>query len=87
VSTTESSHRDGGFRLHGSAAAECVNETDATVAEKGAHFIAPIPEEFTRIRTKHSCLEATILPAGSYPGGDPFDRLLEFHARPGGFIG
>ena len=49
-------------------AAECVNETDATIAEKGARFIAPIPEEFTRIRTKHSCLEDTILPAGSYVG-------------------
>ena len=57
-------------------AAECVNETDATISEKGAHFIAPIPEEFTRIRTKHSCLEATILPAGSYAGQNAAIRSI-----------
>jgi uncharacterized protein len=40
----------------------------AAVAEKDGRFIAPTPEEATRIRAKHSFLKATSLPAGSYPG-------------------
>jgi uncharacterized protein len=42
----------------------------AAVAEKGGRFIAPAPEEATRIRAKHSFLKATTLPAGSYAGQD-----------------
>jgi len=69
VSTTGSSAprlRAAAFSVTRRPAAECVNETDATIAEKGAHFIAPIPEEFTRIVT--SRLEAMILPASSHAG-------------------
>jgi hypothetical protein len=40
----------------------------AAVAQAGGRFIAPSPEETTRIRAKHSFLKATVLPAGSYPG-------------------
>ncbi|MBI2716534.1 MAG: TAXI family TRAP transporter solute-binding subunit [Rhizobiales bacterium] len=40
----------------------------AAVAQAGGRFIAPSPEEATRIRAKHSFLKATTLPAGSYPG-------------------
>jgi uncharacterized protein len=40
----------------------------AKVAEAGGRFIAPSPEEATRIRAKHSFLKATALPAGSYAG-------------------
>jgi hypothetical protein len=38
----------------------------AKVAEGGGRFIAPSPEEATRIRAKHSFLKATTLPANSY---------------------
>lgn len=38
------------------------------VAQAGGRFIAPTPEEAARIRTKHSFLKATALPANSYPG-------------------
>jgi len=40
----------------------------ATVALAGGRFIAPTPDEATRIRAKHSFLKALTLPAGSYPG-------------------
>jgi len=40
----------------------------AKVAEAGGRFIAPSPEETTRIRAKHSFLKATALPANSYAG-------------------
>jgi hypothetical protein len=40
----------------------------AQVAEAGGRFIAPTPEEAARIRTKHSFLKATTLPADSYAG-------------------
>ena len=40
----------------------------AAVAEKGGRFMAPTPDEATRIRAKHSFLKATTLPAGSYAG-------------------
>ncbi len=38
----------------------------AAVAQAGGRFIAPSPEEVTRVRAKHSFLKATTLPAGSY---------------------
>jgi len=40
----------------------------AALAEKGGRFIAPTAEEATRIRSKHSFLKSTTLPAGSYAG-------------------
>ncbi|MBI3703292.1 MAG: TAXI family TRAP transporter solute-binding subunit [Rhizobiales bacterium] len=40
----------------------------AAVAQAGGRFIAPSADEAARIRTKHSFLKATTLPAGSYPG-------------------
>ena len=40
----------------------------AAVAETGGRFIAPTPDEATRIRAKYSFLKATTLPAGSYAG-------------------
>ena len=40
----------------------------AAVAQAGGRFIAPSPEEVTRVRAKHSFLKATTLPAGSYAG-------------------
>ncbi len=55
----------------------------AKVAEAGGRFIAPSPEEATRIRAKHSFLKATTLPANSYAGqtaSDRVGRLLEFCA-------
>ena len=38
------------------------------IAQAGGRFIAPTPEERTRILARHSFLKATTLPAGSYPG-------------------
>jgi TRAP transporter TAXI family solute receptor len=38
------------------------------VAEAGGRFIAPSPEERTRIRAKHTFLKALTMPANSYPG-------------------
>ena len=38
------------------------------IAQAGGRFIAPSPDEATRIRAKHSFLKSTALPAGSYPG-------------------
>lgn len=40
----------------------------AKVAAAGGRFIAPSPEEATRIRAKHSFLKSTVLPANSYAG-------------------
>lgn len=40
----------------------------AAVAQAGGRFIAPMPEEATRIRAKRSFLKALTLPANSYPG-------------------
>jgi len=40
----------------------------AAIAQAGGRFIAPTPDEATRIRAKHSFLKSTTLPAGSYPG-------------------
>jgi uncharacterized protein len=40
----------------------------AAVAQAGGRFIAPSPQEVTRVRAKHSFLKSTILPAGSYAG-------------------
>jgi hypothetical protein len=36
----------------------------------GARFIAPEPDEISRIRAKHAILKSMTLPAGSYPGQD-----------------
>ncbi len=40
----------------------------SAIAEKGGRFIAPSADEAARIRSKHSFLKATTLPAQSYPG-------------------
>ena len=40
----------------------------AKIAETGGRFIAPSPDEASRIRAKHSFLKSTTLPANSYPG-------------------
>jgi len=40
----------------------------AALAEKGGRFIAPTAEEAARIRSKHSFLKNTTLPADSYAG-------------------
>ena len=41
--------------------------TTMAQAQGGARFIAPSPDEITRIRSKHSFLQALTIPAGSYP--------------------
>jgi uncharacterized protein len=40
----------------------------ARVAEAGGRFIAPGPDEVTKIRAKHAFLKPLTVPAGAYPG-------------------
>ena len=44
--------------------------TAVAKAPGGARFIAPAPEEITRIQTKHAFLRTITVPAGTYPGQD-----------------
>ena len=44
--------------------------TAVAKAPGGARFIAPTPEEITRIQTKHTFLRTIAVPPGTYPGQD-----------------
>ena len=44
--------------------------TTVAKAPGGARFIAPTPEEITRIQAKHGFLRTISVPAGTYPGQD-----------------